>query len=864
MGIFQKLFGKLFGKKNAQKKGIEEQGSAAPKRDKPPKISRTVQEVLDFDGITKEGIVIAGKCYSKLYKLVDSNFITEPENKQEDFLDAYIKLINRFPDNVDISIVIVNEENTTDDIAAAYHLKLLGDKQDAYREDYNKIIDKKIAEGHNEISKEKYIMLTVHADDLSQAEMDLSTCEVSLQEAVRAINKVGVKQLDAIERLMIMQKILCGSKRIPFHKEFSRFIDTHSDGEGEITETLDKTAMKKAGVSVKDLIAPQTIIKGGQCLQLDDNRYCKSFAYSNLPQQLDTIFLTNATNLPYEMVTVIQLKPVPRKQALRLVKMQNTSIKADVIKASQQAYKNGYDPSLMNEDLLFAKEEAGKLRKDVVNEGKKLFFATMVVTIFGKDVDELKQIAAQYTSKCADYSVTPNYLVGQQIAGLNTAILCNNSKVIIDRMLTSDDARALFPFNIQEITDKSGHFYGSNAISKNMVMYDRKRSKLANGLVFGQSGSGKSFITKGEIIPNFLDGNDDMIILDPENEYHVVAEAFGGITIDLELNSKYHINPCDLTMEWDDPKATPLAEKCDYMVGLVESILGKGRECNAYEVNAIHRSCNRMYEDYITELTRRHKDGCEEGQSDKLDTELCPTLVDFYNELLADGTQEANKIAMAVEQYCVGNYNLFAHHTNINSHNRLVVYNLLYLPEKMTEMAMKVCLANIWSKVVKNREENDKNGTNKAIWVYLDEFHHFFKTESSANTIMAYFKRVRKYNGIMTGITQDVADLLRTAQGTAMFNNTGFFVFLNQSPIGRNQLQQLYGISDTLIDYIKDKPSGNGLISNNSVLIPIDYKLPTDSELYRIMSTNPNDKEKRKRRKKEMEEETEDEEDEAV
>lgn len=844
---------------------------------KPLKISRTVQDVLDFDGITAEGIIVAGKCYSKLYKLIDSNFVTEPESKQVDVLINYTKLINRFPDNIDLSIIIVNEENTIEEITEAYHIKAQGDDYDRFREDYNKIIDKKIAEGHNEISKEKYLLLTIHSDSLSQAEMDFNAADVSLQEATKTINKVGVKQLDAIERLTVMQKILRGSNHIPFTKEFARYIDVHENGEGEETTKLNLKALKRDGVSVKDLIAPQTITKTRQYLELDDGRCCKSFAFANLPQQLDTVFLTNATNLPYEMVTVIQLKPVPRKKALMLVKNQNTSIKADVIKASQQAYKSGYDPSLMNEDLLLAKEEAGKLRNDIVNEGKKLFFATMVITIFGKDEDELKNITTQYNSKCADFSVTPSYLMGQQVQALNTAILCNNSKIVIDRMLTSDNACALFPFNIQELTDKSGHFYGSNAISKNMVMYDRKRSRLANGLIFGQSGSGKSFITKGEILPNLMDGNDDMIILDPENEYHVIAEAFGGMTIDLELNSEWHINPCDLTMEWDDPKATPLAEKCDYMVGLVESILGRGRECNAYEVNAIHRSCTRMYEAYIAELTRRHKEGCDEGQSDKIDYELCPTLREFYGELIADGTQEANKIAMAVEQYCVGNYNLFAHHTNVVTHNRLIVYNLLYLPEKMTEMAMKVCLANIWTKVVKNREENDKNHTGKSIWVYLDEFHHFFKTESSASTIMAYYKRVRKYGGIMTGITQDVADLLRTPQGTAMFNNTGFFIFLNQSPIGRQQLQNLYDISDTLLDYIKDKPSGTGLIYNNSVLIPIDYHLPTDSELYRIMSTNPNDDfkskqakakkdetrsklEKRKKQEEEVEEENFDEE----
>ena len=454
----------------------------------------------------------------------------------------------------------------------------------------------------------------------------------------------------------------------------------------------------------------------------------------------------------------------------------------------------------MNEDLQLAQEQAKKLRNDVVNEGKKLFYATMCVTIFGESEAELKDITAQYKSVCADFSVTPSYLIGQQHAALNTATLVGNSKIIIDRMLTCDNACALFPFNIQELVDKRGHFYGINAVSKNMIMYDRKRSRLANGLIFGQSGSGKSFLTKGELIPNLLDGKDDMIILDPENEYRVIAEAFGGIVIDLEAKSDFHINPCDMSMEWDDPKASPLVEKCDYMVGLVESVLGKGRECNSYEVNVIHRCCNRMYEPYIDEMTRRKND----GKKQDIDTEICPTLVDFYNELLEDKSAECNKIAMSIEPYCIGNYNLFAHKTNVRTGDRLTIFNLLYLPEKMKEMAMKVCLSNIWTRVVKNREENEK-------------YH--------------------------TGITQDVADLLRTQQGTAMFNNSGFFVFLNQSPIGRSQLQQLYGISDNLIDFIKDKPSGMGLIYNNSVF---DYKLPVDSELYHIMSTNPNDEKRKK------------------
>ena len=461
----------------------------------------------------------------------------------------------------------------------------------------------------------------------------------------------------------------------------------------------------------------------------------------------------------------------------------------------------------------------------------------MTITLIAEDEAELKDLENQYVLKCGDYSVNPNNLRGQQKQGLLSSLLLGNKEIAFDRALTSDDCCALFPFNIQELTDKRGHFYGVNAISKNMIMYDRKRSKLANGLVFGQSGSGKSFITKGEIIPNLLDGDDDMIILDPENEYRVIAEAFGGNVVDLEPNSDLHINPCDMSMEWSNPKASPLVEKCDYMVGIVESILGKGRECNSFEVNVIHRAVNKMYEEYISVMTERRNN----GDIVDIDTSISPTLVDFYDCLLADNTPEGNKIAMAVEPYCIGNYNLFAHKTNFENKNRLTVFNLLYLPEKMKEMAMKVCLSNIWTTIVRNKENNEKYGKSKAIWVYLDEFHLFFQTESSATTIMAYFKRVRKYNGIMTGITQDVADLLKSSQGTAMFNNTGFFIFLNQSPVGRSQIQQLYNVSDALIDFIKEKPAGMGLIYNNSVLIPFDYKLPKDNELYRIMSTNPND-----------------------
>jgi len=843
---------------------------------KPKANPKSVQSFIKstFEGITSEGVVISSNnTFSKLYALSDVNFATETEDKQVRILQNYSNLINRFPDNIDITVAIVNERNTKADLANAYHFKLDGSSLDVIREDYNNMIDAKIATSHTEISKNKYIMLTYHYTGeqvkglsiLSKAEQELGLAETSLIDGLKEINsKAAAVPLNGFKRLELMHKIMNGiDNSVPFEKEYGPRFDKDVKN-GEDIYTINQKRWKKEGTTARNLIAPQIISIDKQQIQLGENRYCKSYAFQNMPQALDVNFLTKVTNFAYEMVTVVQFRAVPRKQADRLVKMKLNDAKADVIKATKQAIQNNYSPDLIDENLMEKREAAAKLRHDVVVEHKKLFFTTMCVSFFGRNQDEIEDLSKLFVSECSNLSITPTYLLGQQKPALLTSLLCGNSDLIVNRLMTTDDIRVLLPFSVQEMSDKNGHFYGANAVSKNLIIYDRKRSKLANGLEFGISGSGKSFFIKGEIIANYLDGNDKIVILDPEDEYHVVAEKFGGIVIDLSLSGKWHINPCDLSMEWpsDEDEGVPikdlLAEKCDYMVSLVEAIYGRGRECNVYETNAIHRATLAMYEDYVREMTRRHEEGTVEGQSDTLDTSLCPTLVDFYNRLVSEGDAAATDVADKIYQYCLGNYSIFAHHTNVPTDSRFVVYNLLKLPSKTMEMAMKVCLTSVWNDVVKNREENEKYHTGRSVWVYLDEFHHFFKTVSSADTIMAYYKRVRKYGGVMTGITQDVSDLIKTEQGLAMYNNTGFYVFLNQSAIARQQLQNIHGFSDSLIEYITDKPVGTGLIYNNAVVVPFDYSIPKETELYRVMSTNPHDKEQIKRIKAEADKEFDD------
>ena len=212
----------LDGEKPVKATNTKDKKSAANKKKANKVILKSMQDVLDFEQIHEEGIIESKGYYSKLYHLIDSNFVTEPEEKQWDSLRNYTKLINRFPENVDISIIIVNKRNTMADLAKSYHIEPLGDNMDKFRDAYNAIIDEKIQEGRNDIAKEKYIMLTAKEVDFTAAQTTFSSADIALNDAVKAINKVGVKAVDALSRLELTHSILNGTGLIPFRKEYAK------------------------------------------------------------------------------------------------------------------------------------------------------------------------------------------------------------------------------------------------------------------------------------------------------------------------------------------------------------------------------------------------------------------------------------------------------------------------------------------------------------------------------------------------------------------------------------------------------------------------------------------------------------------
>ena len=111
------------------------------------------------------------------------------------------------------------------------------------------------------------------------------------------------------------------------------------------------------------------------------------------------------------------------------------------------------------------------------------------------------------------------------------------------------------------------------------------------------------------------------------------------------------------------------------------------------------------------------------------------------------------------------------------------------------------------------------------------------------DTFMTYvspqYSRITPVIQKLTGITQNISDCLLNETARGMLSNSEFLLMLNQSPSDRKDLSELLNISDTQMSYITNAGAGRGLIKVGGSIVPFVNDFPTDTQLYKLMSTKP-------------------------
>ncbi len=759
-------------------------------------IPKGVQDTIPVYRIWEDGIFLVGNNkYSKTFKFNDINYAVASRNDKEAMFLKYSELLNSFDCGATTKITINNCRLNKIDFEKNILLKMNNDGLDEYRKEYNKILldQASLKDG---IVQKKYITISINKKSIEEARNYFARVGADL---CHHFSELGSKceELNAVERLQI------------FHNFYRTGEENFFD--------FDMLSNMKKGHSFKDYICPDTIEFEKDYFKMG-NRYGRVIFLKEYASYIKDTMVAELTDLNRNMMMSIDVVPIAMDEAVREVENRRLGVETNITNWQRRQNANQNFSAVIPYDLEQQRNESKEFLDDLTTRDQRMFLSVLTMVHTADSKEQLDNDTESLLTTARKHLCQFAVLKFQQMDGLNTVMPHGIRKIDTLRTLTTESLGVFIPFRVQEINHENGIYYGQNVISKNMIIADRRQLLNGNSFILGVSGSGKSFIAKNEIVSIILnDPNADVIIIDPEREESKLVSSLGGEVVHISATSNSHINCMDINRDYGDG-ANPVILKSEFILSLCEQLVGRNN-LGPKQKSIIDRCTAQMY--------RLFQQGNYLG--------IPPTLQDFHEELLKQAEPEAKEIALAIEMFSDGSLNTFAKQTNVNTNSRLICYDILDLGKQLLPIGMLVVLDNILNRITMNRAKG------RNTFIFIDEIYLLFQNEYSANFLFTLWKRVRKYGAYCTGITQNVDDLLQSHTARTMLANSEFIIMLNQASTDRQELAKLLNISDLQMSYITNVTEGHGLLKVGSSLVPFENIFPTNTRLYKLMTTKPNE-----------------------
>ena len=758
------------------------------------KVPKSIQETIEIMKVAENGIFeVAENRYSKCYRFSDINYTTTNEEEQIDIFERYCKFLNSM--DCAFKITVNNKNRDMQQLREYILLPYKVDAYDKYRKIYNDIIEEKIREGRQGIEQERYLTITIERKNFEEAKAQFATIEATVHKAFGELG-ADIVPLSGNERLKVLHDFY------------------HLGDEGAFD--FDIRHAKKVGADFRNDLCNGMIKYFPDHIE-DEGKYSRALFIKKYPSSLSDRFLNEITSLPVHCITSIDVVPVPKDITTKILQKKYLGIESDIIKQQRVRNKNNDFSSEISYAKRTEKKEIEGIMDDVRENDQCLFYVAVTIILAAESREELESITETVETIGKRNSVVIDTHFLKQREALNTALPIGVRQVETMRSMLTQSVAVLLPFNVQEMNDKGGIYYGINQISRNVNVGNRKKLLNGNGFVFGVPGSGKSFFCKQGMGQVFLNTSDDVIVIDPMNEYFDIAKTFGGAILNLSAYTKNYVNPLDADLTHINEKGLRdvIADKSEFVLGICDQLLGS-------TLNQKHHS---IIDRCVRELYMR-----------AFKTKDVPLMTDFYHILKEQNEMEAQELALCLELFVEGSLNIFNHHTNVDEDNRFTVYGIQDLGSQLAPVAMLVMMEAIQSRII----ENGKKG--RATWLYIDECHVLLSSDYSATYLQQLWKKVRKQGGLCTGISQNVTDLLQNYIASTLISNSEFVALLKQSNIDSAKLAEVIGVSDAQLRFVSNSPSGTGLIKCGSTVIPFDNTIGKDTALYQLYNTNIHEK----------------------
>ncbi len=556
---------------------------------------------------------------------------------------------------------------------------------------------------------------------------------------------------------------------------------------------------------IKKIISPSGAEVSSNHLKLG-SKYLKTMFIHSYPRYLATGWFEELINLPNIFDISIFVTPVETGIAIKKLRKKATQLEAELNDREEKGLVR--DPVLET-----ALQDVDTLRDSLQQSTEKFFQIGVYLTIYAESLEELSQLESQITGMMEAKLIYMKHAIFQQLEGFFSILPFVDDQINITTPMNSAPISSFFPFVSEDLTSDTGIMYGVNRHNNNLVIFDRFTLENANQVVFAKSGGGKSYSTKLELIRQLMMGV-EIIVIDPENEYKKLAEAFGGSFFNISLSSHEHINPFDIPIipQGESPEDV-LRSHIVTMAGLIKLMLGG--TVTAEEDAIIDRAVTETY------ASREIVPGRDFSKAEP------PLLGDM--ETVLRNMEGGRPIAERLYKFTQGSFAGFINQpTNIDVNNRLIIFSIRDLEEELRPIAMYVVLNFIWNIV---RAELKKR------IMMIDEAWIMMKHEDSASFLFGLVKRGRKYYLGITTITQDVEDFLRSPYGRPIITNSSLQLLLKQAPASIDIVGKAFDLNETEKNLILAAEVGTGLFFAGKRHVAIQI-IPSYFE-DKIITTNP-------------------------
>lgn len=444
-------------------------------------------------------------------------------------------------------------------------------------------------------------------------------------------------------------------------------------------------------------------------------------------------------------------------------------------------------------------ESAMELRDKIQRGQEKLFQMSIYICIRAESLEELNKITKLLEATMSArlfYSKVARY---QQLEALQSILPRAEDQLAQKRNLDSSSAALTFPFMSSELVQESGILYGVNKSNNSLVILDRFSLHNANSITFAQSGAGKSYTTKVEILRQLMQGT-RVIVIDPEREYKRLTESVGGTYIKLSAKSKQKINPFDLATTFS--KASDLSEHTQDLMEVI-GLMAEG--LTSREKAAVDKTILKIYRQAKTKQ---------------------PLLEDLYAELHKLGQL---KLCEKLEKYISGSLaDVFNAQTNIELDNRLVIFDIKDLPESLRQIMMLIISNFVKNQVMAKPEKR---------LLIIDEGWLLLEHEESARFVAGLVRRARKYYLGVSIISQQANDFLKSDYGRAIASQSALRILMRQDTTTIKGVVSEFNLSEYEQSFLLTCERGDALIIADQNHVAV--KVVASEKEHPLITTNP-------------------------